>query len=69
MVYAIKSDVTDIGHWRGRVAYAMRSAMLAHEAGLVFLAQRRLRNTNTWHYEATRISAPTAKVLRLGEYA
>lgn len=39
------------------------SAMRAHFAGLVFLAQRRRKDG--FDYEATRISAPVAKLLKL----
>ena len=44
-------------------SYTLSSAMRAHEEGLVFLAQR--RTTLGWAYEATRISLPVARKLRL----
>lgn len=39
-------------------------AYKAHDAGLVFLCQRRVERG--WDYEATRISLATAKLLRVG---
>jgi hypothetical protein len=44
----------------------LHSAMQAHEAGLVFLAQR--RKGDGFDYEATRISRPVAKKLGLLEW-
>jgi hypothetical protein len=41
----------------------MRTARMAHNAGLVFLAQRRV--DDVIEYTATRISTPAAKALRL----
>ena len=44
-----------------RPGHAMAEARAAHDAGLVFLAQRRRRGG--WDYEATRVSVLTARVL------
>lgn len=42
------------------------NAMLAHNSGLVFLAQRRVGDI--FQYEATRVSDRTARTLRIGNY-
>lgn len=54
------------GHPSDEVAVAMRTAMMAHNDGLVFLAQRRL--DGTLYYEATRISALCAEKLGLNKF-
>lgn len=60
VVYASR---TDAGNAHIVDKTAMGSAMLAHRAGLVFLAQR--RRGDLFDYEATRISPMTAKKLGL----
>lgn len=45
----------------------MQAALRASDAGLVFLAQR--RTTRGFQYEATRISRPTAFMLKLVDRA
>ena len=51
----------------GRFGKNLGTAMQAHREGLVFLAQR--RKGTGFEYEATRISRPVAKMLKIGEYA
>jgi hypothetical protein len=50
----------------GMKGHLLHSAMEAHLAGLVFLAQR--RRNGGYDYEATRISRPVAKKLGLLEW-
>lgn len=67
VVYYVRTPTSD-GHLRGKDHHLVSSAWNAHKAGLVFLAQRRVRSgprRGALEYQATRISTPTAATLRL----
>ncbi len=73
--WALKAEIGDSleyafihegdGPYRDKHARMLHSAMNASDAGLVFLAQKRV--PRGFVYVATRISRPTAKLLRLVE--
>lgn len=63
VTYALRHDAERcVDH---KHALSMASAQKAHEAGLVFIAQRRAWGKML--YECTRISRPTALILKLVE--